>query len=91
MWGDTLGALCLKFYGDRNLYPQLAQYNSLPNPDLIHPGQLLKIPPRSVLDALLTGGGGYPSAKYKKYSPPKKVLDSYWKKVLTVKERQLGG
>ena len=44
--GDTLGAIAKKFYGDANKYPQIFEANKpmLKNPDLIYPGQVLRIP-----------------------------------------------
>ena len=47
--GDTLSGICRKYYGDANLYPKLAAYNSIPNPDLIYDGSVIKIPPVSAL------------------------------------------
>ncbi|WP_169727332.1 LysM peptidoglycan-binding domain-containing protein [Segniliparus rugosus] len=42
--GDTLSAIAQKFYGDANLYPQIAEANGIANPDLINVGQELTIP-----------------------------------------------
>ncbi len=44
--GDTLWAIAEKYYGDGNQYPKIfgANRDQLDNPDLIHPGQELKIP-----------------------------------------------
>lgn len=42
--GDTLFAIAERFYGDGNKYPQIAEASGISNPDLIHPGQELKIP-----------------------------------------------
>ncbi|MBH0777945.1 LysM peptidoglycan-binding domain-containing protein [Nocardia bovistercoris] len=44
--GDTLWALAGKYYGPHNarLFPLIAAANSLPDPDDIHPGQVLIIP-----------------------------------------------
>lgn len=44
--GDTLGAIAKKFYSDANKYPQIFEANKpmLKNPDLIYPGQVLRIP-----------------------------------------------
>lgn len=47
--GDTLSGICRKYYGNANLYPKLAAYNSIKNPDLIYDGSVLKIPPASAL------------------------------------------
>lgn len=47
--GDTLSAICRKFYGDANLYNKVASYNSITNPHLIYPGQVLKLPDKSKL------------------------------------------
>src|SRR4051812_45904056 len=44
--GDTLWALAVRFYGDGRLFPLIAQTNRLSNPDLIHAGQVLTIPPQ---------------------------------------------
>lgn len=47
--GDTLSAIAKRFYGNAALYPSLAKANSIANPDLIHPGQVLKLPDKSQL------------------------------------------
>lgn len=47
--GDTLSAICRKYYGDSSLYSKLATYNSIKNPNLIYPGHTIKIPSKSRL------------------------------------------
>lgn len=44
--GDSLSKIAKKFYGDANKWRLIFEANSdqIKNPDLIHPGQLLKIP-----------------------------------------------
>jgi LysM repeat protein len=42
--GDTLWAIAERFYGDGNKYQMIADASGIPNPDLIHPGQVLTIP-----------------------------------------------
>ncbi len=42
--GDTLWAISERFYGDGNQYQRIADASGVPNPDLIHPGQVLTIP-----------------------------------------------
>ncbi|POX90959.1 lectin [Mycobacterium kansasii] len=42
--GDTLWGIAERFYGDGNKYQVLVDANAIPNPDLIHPGQVLTIP-----------------------------------------------
>lgn len=49
--GDTLSAVCRRFYGDASLYGKLAAANGIQNPDLICPGQVLTIPPAGQLPA----------------------------------------
>ena len=46
--GDTLSKLAERFYGDKMAYQRIFDANRdiLKNPDLIHPGQVLKIPAR---------------------------------------------
>lgn len=46
--GDTLSKLAERFYGDRMAYQRIFDANRdiLKDPDLIHPGQVLKIPAR---------------------------------------------
>ena len=45
--GDTLGKIAKKFYGDAMKYPQIFEANKpmLVDPNLIYPGQVLRIPP----------------------------------------------
>ena len=47
--GDTLCAICRKYYGDSSLNGKLATYNSIKNKNLIYPGQKIKLPPKDVL------------------------------------------
>ena len=43
---DTLSRIAKQFYGDANKWRKIFQANGdvIKNPDLIHPGQVLKIP-----------------------------------------------
>ena len=47
--GDTLSAICRKYYGDASLYPKLATYNGIKNEDIIYAGDTLKIPSKDLL------------------------------------------
>lgn len=42
--GDTLWAIAEHFYGDGTKYQVIADASGVPNPDLIHPGQVLTVP-----------------------------------------------
>ncbi len=42
--GDTLSAIAKRELGDASRWPELAALNSIPNPDLIYPGQEIKLP-----------------------------------------------
>lgn len=44
--GDTLSRIAKQFYGDANKWRKIfaANGDTITNPDLIHPGQILKIP-----------------------------------------------
>jgi nucleoid-associated protein YgaU len=44
--GDTLSKIAKQFYGDAKQWKKIFEANSdsIKNPDLIHPGQVLKIP-----------------------------------------------
>ncbi len=50
--GDSLWAICRKFYGDGSLAYKLAAANGIENPNLIFPGQTLSLPKASELGAL---------------------------------------
>ncbi len=47
--GDSLWAICKKNYGDGSLAYKLATANSIKNPNLIYPGQVLTLPDKAVL------------------------------------------
>lgn len=47
--GDTLSAICRKYYGNAALYAKLSSYNSIKNPNLIYVGQVIKLPDKSLL------------------------------------------
>ena len=44
--GDSLSKIAKRYYGDASLWPRIHEANrdQISNPDLIHPGQRLKIP-----------------------------------------------
>lgn len=41
--GDTLSAICKKQLGNASKYPEIAKKNNIKNPNLIYPGQVLKL------------------------------------------------
>ena len=47
--GDSLSKISKKVYGDANQWKRIFEANRdlIKNPDLIHPGQKLKIPPKT--------------------------------------------
>ncbi len=47
--GDTLSAICKDRYGKASLYPKVAAYNKIKNPNLIFIGQTIKLPDESQL------------------------------------------
>ena len=49
--GDTMWGISRRFYGDGTLAWRLAAFNQIANANLIHPGQVLDIPPKSSLPA----------------------------------------
>lgn len=49
IYGDTLWHICRKYYGEPTLYPKVAAYNNIPNPNSIPLGTVLQIPPKSWL------------------------------------------
>lgn len=48
--GDSLWAICKKFYGDGSLAYKLATANGIKNPNLIYPGQVLTLPDKGTLE-----------------------------------------
>jgi nucleoid-associated protein YgaU len=44
--GQTLSTIAQQFYGDKNLWPRIfeANHNQISNPNVIFPGQVLRIP-----------------------------------------------
>ncbi|EYB67331.1 hypothetical protein DEIPH_ctg044orf0052 [Deinococcus phoenicis] len=42
--GDSLSKIAQQYYGDAMEYKKIAHYNNISNPDLIQPGQKLRIP-----------------------------------------------
>ena len=49
--GDCLSVICRRFYGNGTAlyYNAMAAYNGIKNPHLIHPGDVLTIPPKTQL------------------------------------------
>jgi len=46
-WGDTLWDISEAFYRNPWLYPRIAQFNNIRNPNLIISGRTIRIPPRN--------------------------------------------
>ena len=46
-WGDTLWDISEAFYRNPWLYPRIARFNNIRNPDLIISGRTIRIPPRN--------------------------------------------
>ena len=46
-WGDTLWDIAEAFYRNPWLYPRIARFNNIPNPDLIISGTTIRVPPRN--------------------------------------------
>jgi LysM repeat protein len=46
-WGDTLWDISEAFYRDPWLYPRIARFNNIRNPDLIISGRTIRIPPKN--------------------------------------------
>jgi hypothetical protein len=46
-WGDTLWDISEAFYRNPWLYPRIARFNSIRNPDFIVAGRTIRIPPRN--------------------------------------------
>jgi nucleoid-associated protein YgaU len=42
--GDTLSAIAQRELGAASRWPEIAELNAIPNPDLIYPGQELRLP-----------------------------------------------
>ncbi|GAB6392859.1 MAG: LysM peptidoglycan-binding domain-containing protein [Treponematales bacterium] len=45
-WGDTLWDIADAFYRNPWLYPRIARFNNIRNPDLIISGRTIRVPPR---------------------------------------------
>ncbi len=71
--GDSLWGIAQRFYGDGSLCYRLSAANSIANPNLIRPGQVLTLPP---LEELPAEGVTPPSAAVAAASVPDK--DSGW-------------
>jgi nucleoid-associated protein YgaU len=46
-YGDTLWDIAEAFYRNPWLYPRIAQFNNIRNPDLIIAGTTIRVPPRN--------------------------------------------
>jgi nucleoid-associated protein YgaU len=46
-WGDTLWDISAAFYRNPWLYPRIARFNNIRNPNLIISGTTIRIPPKN--------------------------------------------
>lgn len=51
--GDTLSKIARDHLGDAKRWPEIAKLNGIPNPDLIHPGDELRLPSSGLLKRIL--------------------------------------
>jgi hypothetical protein len=74
--GDTLSLIAIRHYGDRTRAMEIARLNDIANPDLIHPGQVLRLPVaerrcrRMFADAASYAAGPAASLERRTFSPP---------------------
>lgn len=54
--GDTLSGIAARFLGNASLFPVIASANGITNPNLIVPGQVLRIPTTSTTGTVNLGG-----------------------------------
>lgn len=83
--GDSLWAICKKFYGDGSLAYKLATANVIKNPNLIYPGQVLTLPDKSALAGYAatpapvtpgtSGTSGKSAAKASEVQTPVEIAD----------------
>lgn len=70
--GDTLNGICRAYLLDREIWPKIAELNRLRNPDLIYPGEKIRIPVEYIGgfedDGVVTFVGGDAFLKPKKES-----------------------
>ena len=76
--GDSLWGIAQRFYGDGSLCYRLAAANSIANPNLIQPGQVLTLPP---LEELPAEGVTPPSVQVAKSTQVTKDKDTGWPKL----------
>jgi LysM repeat protein len=70
--GDTLSGIALKFYGDKSLFPLLAVVNHIPNPNVIHTGDVLLIP--DLADTFASNDSSVPAVTARNYADGDGVL-----------------
>lgn len=66
--GDTLSKLSRKHIGVADYFPQMLVFNSIKNPDLIHPGDKLLVPVRPG-KSVKSGASRRPASAAKKHAP----------------------
>src|ERR1700731_4924898 len=70
--GDTLSEIALKFYGDASLFPLLAVVNHIPDPNVIHTGDILLIP--DLADTFASNDSSVPAVTARNYADGDGVL-----------------
>ena len=63
--GDTLWGIASRYLGSGTKYPQIAQENNIPNPNLIYPGQVFRI----TVSGKSSGGGENVQGEFGTASP----------------------
>jgi LysM repeat protein len=57
LWGDTLWRISERYYGNRDLFPELAESNALADPDMIIAGESLVLPSELGESAIIQKNG----------------------------------
>ncbi len=87
--GDTLSKIAKRYLGIASAFPNLALYNRIKNPDLIYPGEVVRVPQMRILPQKEVNFARESLAKKEEVRPERNTAPSYLVNINTASASQI--